>query len=194
MTVHHESAFSGHPGAKKTEVRILPNIFWPGLGQDVIRFCRSCDMCQRTIKKDIVTKVPLGSMPLIDTSFKRIAVDIFGPIAPLSEAGHWYILTLVDYATRYPEAVPIKKITTEAVALLDMYSKVGIAEEVLINKGTQFMSKYMQEVSRLLNMKGLTSTPYHPICNDLFERWSRTLKSMLKRLCQEPAEAVAQTE
>ena len=96
MTVHHESAFSGHPGAKKTEVRILPNIFWPGLGQDVIRFCRSCDMCQRTIKKDIVKKVPLGSMPLIDTSFKRIAVDIFRQIAPLSEAAHWYILTLVD--------------------------------------------------------------------------------------------------
>ena len=113
-------------------------------------------------------------MPLIDTSFKRIAVDIFGPIDPLREAGHWYILTLVDYATRYPEAVPIKKITTEAVALLDMYSKVGIAEEVLINKGTQFMSKCMQEVSRLLSMKGLTSTPYHPICNRLFERWSRT--------------------
>ena len=58
-------------------------------------------------------------MPLIDTPFKRVAVDIVGP---------WYILTLVDYATRYPEAVPLKKITTEAVAeaLLDIYSRVGI--------------------------------------------------------------------
>ena len=56
-------------------------------------------------------------MPLIDTPFKRVAdIDIVGPIAPPSEAGHWYILTLVDYATRYPEAVPLKKITTEAVA------------------------------------------------------------------------------
>ena len=55
-------------------------------------------------------------MPLIDTSFKRVAVDIVRPIAPPSEAGHRYILTLVDYATRYPETVPLKKITTEAVA------------------------------------------------------------------------------
>ena len=30
MSVNHESAFSGHLGAKKTEVRILPNFF----GQD----------------------------------------------------------------------------------------------------------------------------------------------------------------
>ena len=75
-------------------------------------------------------------MPLIDTPFKRVAVDIVGPIAPPSEAGHRYILTLVDYATRYPEAVPLKKITTEAVAeaLLDIYSRVGIPEEVLQTK------------------------------------------------------------
>ena len=187
MSVNHESAFSGHLGAKKTEVRILPNFFWPGLRQDVIRFCRSCDVCQRTVKRGSVRKVPLGSMPLIDTPFKRVAVDIVGPIAPPSEAGHRYILTLVDYATRYPEAVPLKKITTEAVAeaLLDIYSRVGIPEEVLTDQGTQFISECMQEVSRLLSIKGLTSTPYHPICNGLVERWNGTLKSMIKRLCQD---------
>ena len=47
------------------------------------------------------------------------------------------------------------------------------------------MSECMQEVSRLLSIKGLTSTPYHPICNGLVERWNGTLKSMLKRLCQD---------
>ena len=58
MSVNHESAFSGHLGAKKTEIRILPNFFWPGLRQDVIRFCRSCDVCQRTVKRG---SVPLGT-------------------------------------------------------------------------------------------------------------------------------------
>ena len=38
MSVNRESAFSGHLGAKKTEVRILPNFFWQGLRQDIIRF------------------------------------------------------------------------------------------------------------------------------------------------------------
>ena len=121
-------------------------------------------------------------MPLIDTPFKRVEVDIIGPIAPLSEAGDQYILTLVDYATRYPEAVPLKKITTEveAEALLDIYSRVGTPEEVLTDQGTQFMFECMQEVSRLLNLKGLISTPYHPIFNGLVERSNGTLKSMFK--------------
>ena len=117
----------------------------------------------------------------------RVAVDIVGLIAPPSEAGYRYILTLVNYATRYPETVPLKKITTEAVveALLYIYSTVGIPEEVLTDQGTQFMSECMQEVSRL-SIKGLTSMPYRPICNGLVERWNGTLKSMLKRLCQDP--------
>ena len=95
MSMNHES-FSGHLGAKKTEVTILPNFFWPGLYQDVIRFCRSYDVCQRTVKIGNVKKVALASMPLIDMPFKRVAVSIIGPIAPPSEAGHRYILTLVD--------------------------------------------------------------------------------------------------
>ena len=74
-------------------------------------------------------------MPLVDMLFKSVELDNVGLIDPLSEAGHRYILTLVDYATRYPEAVPLKKITTEAVAdaLLDIYTRVGIPEEVLTN-------------------------------------------------------------
>ena len=71
MSVNHESAFSGHLGAKNTEVRILLNFFWPGLSQDVIRFCHSCDVCQGSVKGGSVKKVPLGSMPLIDTPFQR---------------------------------------------------------------------------------------------------------------------------
>ena len=58
------------------EVRILPNFFRPGLREDVISFCHSCDVCQRTVKKGIVKKVPLGSMPLIDMPFNRVVVDI----------------------------------------------------------------------------------------------------------------------
>ena len=124
-------------------------------------------------------------MPLIDTRFKRVVVDIIGWIASLN--GTSVHITLVDYATKYAEAVPFRKITTEAVAdaLLDVYSRVGISEEVLTDQGIQFMSECMQEVSRLLSIKGLTSTQYHPIRNGLVERWKRILKSMLKRLCQE---------
>ena len=69
-------------------------------------------------------------------------MDLIGPIVPPSEAGHRYILTLVDYATRYPEAVSLKRIHagTVAEALVDIYRRLGIPEEVLSDRGAQFTS------------------------------------------------------
>lgn len=181
----HCSILGGHLGTRKTMDRILSEFFWPGMNDDITRFCRSCDICQKTVKKGTVRKVPLQRTPIIDTPFKRCAVDLIGPIHPPSEKGHRYVLTLVDYATRYPEAVPLKEISSPIVAeaLLDIYSRVGIPEEVISDQGTQFVSEYMKEFSRLLGTKQLPTTPYHAMANGLVERFNGTLKSMLKKLC-----------
>ena len=151
------------------------------------RYCKSCDVCQKTVNKGSVPKVPLEKMPLIDKPFKRVTTDLVGPIGPPSEDGHKYILTLVDFATRYPEAVPPKNIDTETVAetLVDIFSPLGAPEETLSDLGTQFVSECMKEVTRLLSIKLLTTTPYHPMCNGLTEKFNGTMKSMLKRLCSE---------
>ena len=120
-------------GIKKTVDKIQAAFYWPGLQKDVTRFCQSCDVCQKTVPRGKVPRVPLQKMPLVDLPFKRVAIDLIGPLKPVSDAGHMYILTLVDYATRYPEAVPLKKIDTETVAeaLVDMFSRLGIPEEIL---------------------------------------------------------------
>ena len=172
---------------KKTTDKIISSFYWPGIHGDVTRFCQSCDVCQRGVAKRSVSKVPIKNMPLIDTHFKRVAVDLVGPIHPPSESGQRYTLTLVDYATRYPDAIPLKNITTEtlAEALVDMYSRLGIPEEVLSDMGAQFISECMVKVSKLLSIKQLTTTPYHPQCNGLVEKFNGTMRSMLKRLCSE---------
>ena len=110
MSLAHESIVGGHLGVQKTFDRITSSFHWPGILADVTRFCRSCDVCQRTIPKGRVTQVPLGEIPLIDEPFSRVAIDLVGPIFPTSEQGNRYILTLVDFATRYPEAVALLKI------------------------------------------------------------------------------------
>ena len=58
-------------------------------------------------------------MPLIDEPFQRVAVDLVGPIQPATTKGNWYILTLVDYATRFPEI----KCDTKVAILSDMVQK-----------------------------------------------------------------------
>ncbi|XP_033729482.1 uncharacterized protein LOC117318627 [Pecten maximus] len=187
MKLAHEAIMSGHLAAKRTSSRVLSEFFWPGIQGDVTRFCRSCDVCQRTFPKGRVPKAPLGSIPLIDTPFKRIAVDLVGPLEPATYRGNRYILTVVDYATRYPEAVALKGIENERVAeaLVEIFSRVGVPMEMLTDQGAQFTSNLMKEISRVLSIRQLTTTPYHPQCNGLVERFNGTLKQMLRKMSAE---------
>ena len=183
----HDSILAGHQGVRKTKVKVLEDFFWPGVQGDVTPYCRSCDVCQKTLPKGKVPKIPIGELPLIDTPFSRIAIDLIGPIHPPSESGNRFVLTMVDYATRYPEAKALKHIDSISVAesLVQMFCRVGVPREILSDMGKQFTSDIMSEVSRLLSVKQLTSTPYNPACNGLVERFNGTLKTMLKKLCVE---------
>ena len=187
LRLAHETLLTGHLGIKKTLDRVVSEFFWPGVCGDVARFCKSCDICQRTIQKGRVTKVPLGKMPLIDTPFKRVAVDIVGPIEPRSDKKSRYILTMIDYATRYPEAVALPSIETERVAeaLIAMFSRVGIPSEMLMEHESRVTIEVMNEVSRLLSLQQLTTIPYRPYSKGPVERFHAMLKRVLLTMCAE---------
>ncbi|ROT71565.1 hypothetical protein C7M84_010115 [Penaeus vannamei] len=69
--------------------------------------------------------------------------------------------------------------------MVEIFCRIGIPRQVLSDRGTQFTSAMMEEVLRLLSIKGLKTTPYHPMCNGLCERFNGTLKKMLKRMAAE---------
>ena len=131
MTLAHESLMAGLLGIRKMIDRVVAEFFWPGVCGDVTGFCKSCDICQRTGQKGRVAKVPLGGLPLIDTPLKRVAVDIVGPIEPRSNNRSRYILTMMDYVTRYPEAIALPSIETQHVAeaLVEMFSRVVVPDK-----------------------------------------------------------------
>ena len=187
LKLAHETLLGGHLGIQKTLDRVMSSFYWPCLQSEVNLFCRSCDLCQKTTPKGRVPHVPLNKMPLIDTPFQRVAIDLVGPFSPITERRNRYILTMVDYATRYPEAIALPSIDTECVAegLIEIFSRVGVPCEILSDRGSQFMSQVMQDVNRLLSVKHLVTTPYHPQCNGLVEKFHFVLKSMLRKLCAE---------
>ena len=55
--------------------------------------------------KSNISNLPFGTLPLIDTPFSRVAIDLFGPIHPPTNVGHRFILTVVDNANRYLELI-----------------------------------------------------------------------------------------
>ena len=129
---------------------------------------------------------PMVPLPFISEPFRRMAMDIVGPL-PRSRSENRFVLVLCDYATRYAEAVPMRTVHAEAVAdeLVKVFSRVGIPEEILTDQGTNFTDKLLGELYRLLNIKALRTSPFHPQTDGLVERFNGTLKDMLRKTAQE---------
>lgn len=72
-----------------------------------------------------------------------------------------------------------------ANCLLQLFSRVGIAKEVLTDCGTNFQSKLLQQVYKLLGIKGIKTTLYHPQSEGLVECFNQSLKNMLRKFVTE---------
>jgi len=81
-------------------------------------------------------------------------MDIVGPL-PHSRSGNKYILVVCDYATRYPDAIPLRSIDAGHVAeeLMKLFAKVGVPGEILTEQGSNFMSQLLTKTYHLLHIK-----------------------------------------
>ena len=131
-------------GSKKTFDRIASHFSWPGLSFDVRKYCATCPQCQLVARKLKSKRAPLKPVEIVTEPFKKIAIDIVGEL-PRTTTGHKYILTIVDYATWYPEAIPLRtrNAKTVAEALIQYFSGVGIPDEIVSDQGSNFMSKLL---------------------------------------------------
>ena len=129
-------------------------------------------------------RAPLRPVDIVIEPFKKIAIDIVGEL-PRTTTGYRYILTMVDYATRYPEAIPLRSTSSKAVAdaLIHYFSRVGIPDEIVSDQGSNFVSKVMAQLYEQLGITKIKTSVYHPEANGLVERFNGTLKSMLKEVC-----------
>ena len=119
-------------------------------------------------------------MPMIDVPFHNVTNDLISSVSPLTDRRNQWILTLVDCATRYAEAIPLSSTTTEVVAeaLLSIFTRVGFPNEVLNGNCPQFVSSVMSEVSRLMSVHQVHSIPYRPMVNGLVERFNDSLNDI----------------
>ncbi|KAK7922269.1 hypothetical protein WMY93_009171 [Mugilogobius chulae] len=176
------TSLAGHFGRHKTYLRVSARFYWPRMYQDIQAYCTTCPICQKTAPTRKSDRALLHPLPVISTPFRRIAMDIVGPLVK-SARGHQYILVVCDYATRYPEAFPLRTITAHAVlrVLIQLFSRVGIPDETLTDQGTNFTSRLLQLFHKQLGITALRTTPYHPQTDGLVERFNQTLKRMLQK-------------
>ncbi|KAJ8353339.1 hypothetical protein SKAU_G00209060 [Synaphobranchus kaupii] len=181
LQLAHTHLLGAHLGVEKTLERIKTRFYWPGVKKAVEDYCRSCPDCQQVAPRPH-QKSPLIPLPIISVPFSRIGMDLVGPL-PRSSRGHQYILVVLDYATRYPEAIPLRTMATKGIArkLMLLFSRVGLPEEILTDQGTPFMSRIMRDLCQLMKVTQLRTSVYHPQTDGLVERFNQTLKKMLKK-------------
>ena len=94
-----------------------------------------------------------------------------------------FILTTMDMATRYPEAKALRRVDTQAILkpLINFFSRFGFPAEILSDRGSNFTSKLMKEVTKRLKIEQVLASPYHPESNGALERWHCTLKAMMRK-------------
>ena len=177
----HCAPLAGHFGFKKTKAKIGRHFYWPGMCKDLRGWTKACSICQKG-NKTKTSKAPLIPLPVIETPWTRMAFDVVGPL-PRSKKGYKYILTCMDFGSRFPEAIPLKRVDaiTVADAMLEIFSRYGIPAEVLTDNGSCFVAKVTQQLLSALNIKALKISPYHPESNGMLERWHRVLKTILTK-------------
>ncbi|XP_018651543.1 LOW QUALITY PROTEIN: KRAB-A domain-containing protein [Schistosoma mansoni] len=176
--VHREL---GHVGERRTEYAVRQRFWWPSMHEDVVKIFKNCNTCCRFKSPRQTPRAPLT--PMVTTGpHQRIGIDIMGPLTT-TKKGNRYILVMVDYFTKWCEAVPLPQqdALTVARAFIDHWvSRYGSSFSLHSDQGPAFESHLIAEICQLLGIRKTRTTAYHPEGNGLVERTNRSIKAILQ--------------
>lgn len=149
------------------------------MDKDIKMWVKQCISCQKS-KINIHTKSPNVEIAIPQCRFEHIHMDIVGPL-PVSK-GYKYLLTIIDRTTRWPEAYPLRDITSETIVktfIHNYISRFGIPLKITVDRGTQFTSFLFSKLSETLGIQKIHTSAYHPQSNGMIERFHRQLKASI---------------
>ena len=109
-------------------------------------------------------------------------MDIVGPL-PTTKNGNNYILTIQDDLTKQFLAKAIPEATAEITCKAFLETAIciyGVPQELVTDRGTNFVSKLFQALCKLLKVQQIQTTAYHPQSNGALERCHRTMKEYIR--------------
>ncbi|GBM68306.1 Transposon Ty3-I Gag-Pol polyprotein [Araneus ventricosus] len=176
----HDSASGGHFGVMKTLSKTRERFYWDRLRVDVENWCRECHACGARKGPKTRTKGRLQRYN-VGAPFERMTLDILGPF-PVTTKGNRYVLVLMDYFTKWPEAIPIpdQEASTVAEELVRSWiSCYGVPMILHSDQGTNFNSALFTKLCELLGILKTRTTALHPESDGMVERFNRTILNHL---------------
>ncbi|UYV82368.1 hypothetical protein LAZ67_21001831, partial [Cordylochernes scorpioides] len=173
--------YAGHLGFAKTYDIIRRRFYWPGMYRSVRKYVGHCQDCQR--RKSVPQLLPgyLRPIPPTDRPFQKVGIDLLGRF-PISQGKKKWIVVCTDYLTKYAVTQSLGSGGTQEIAkflLEEVILKHGAPREIVMDRGRNFQSRLIQELTKNCHIKKKTTTAYHPQTNGLTERLNRTIADML---------------
>lgn len=148
---------------------------------DTMKYVKNCPECAIVSGVGRHRPPPLHPIP-VQRPFQIIRIDIMD--LPKTETGNKHVVVFQDYLTKWPMvyAIPDQKTQRIVQILVDeIIPFYGVPESLLSDRGANLLSHLMLDVCRLLGIKKLNTTAYHPQCDGMVERFNRTLKTILRK-------------
>ncbi|KAK2711382.1 hypothetical protein QYM36_012533 [Artemia franciscana] len=105
----------------------------------------------------------------------------------ISKTGFKWMRVIGDYATRYPEAIPLRSTNSQKIAdeLIKFYPRVGIPSEILTDNGSNLISQAMQKLCVAPDIKHHRTSVYHPEMDGLVERLNGDYSAELRKFVRD---------
>jgi hypothetical protein len=109
----------------------------------------------------------------------------FATCKPPSIVSHNYVIVVVDYFTKWEEAMPTYSTDAKNATLFTfnhIIARFGVPKSILTNHGSYFCNNLLTKLSTLLHFDQENSSPYYPQENGQVESINKVLKTMLQRV------------
>src|SRR5581483_8314409 len=180
----HSDPLAGHFSLEETYRRVKIRYYWPQMYDDVRRYVRTCDECQK--RGSNRRNEPLHPIK-VRLPFDRLRMDIVGPL-PVTSRNNKYIVVATEYLTKWPEARAIPDAKAASVVSFfykDIVCQHGCPKEILTDRGSHFVNEMLDSLCEQLGSRHKLSTAYHPQTNGLVERFNRTLCETLAKFAND---------
>ncbi|KIK14683.1 hypothetical protein PISMIDRAFT_17126 [Pisolithus microcarpus 441] len=184
QVIEHAHKTLSHFGALCTGDYIRRHFWWPGMGKDVDRFCRSCPVCQTTKTDNTRLAGLLHSLLIPKRPWNSIAMDFVGPFPESNGADYlWVVLCrLTSMVHLVPVNTTIRASKLAWVFVREIVKLHGLPDTIVSNHDTKFTSQFWHEVHQLLNVRLLTSMAFHPQTDGASEQAIRNVSQILQGL------------
>ena len=181
MEETHSGKFGGHFAEHSTYTTLSKAYWWNGMYADIVAHCKGCLTCAARSGGGRRPATPLQSIP-VSGAFDLMAVDVMQ--LPTTLNGNQYVAVFSEYLTKWVEVFAIPNQRAETIARLfveQVICRYGVPSRLLSDRGSNFLSDLMRQVCRIMGVKKVNTTAYHPQTDGLVERFNRSLREMLAK-------------